>query len=605
MNFLFVFLGVIVVGLLLFSILKKYIDTKFNLPYIFLLGSFVSIPLLYYIRTYLASSLFNAVCIWLFIILLIGLIKWKNIKGSFSINTKHLILFLILSGASFVVFNKSFSHESSNFLIATNMYLDMGAHIPYIRSFSSDVNFPFQIPFYASSKIPYHFMFNFFTGILEYSGLRLDVAYNLLSSLTFASLYFIFLDFGNIIFKKRFVGFLAFFLFFSPFNFSFFSLINTNILNIWRNQQYNFSSFLGENTVGNFLYINTYLNQRHLLFSLAVSLIFILVTYVLVQKNVVNKLWIIFGAILSLMYLWNVSIFVILILVLTCFLAINRRKKELLFWFMPVLIFGFVQAFPFMNSTDSIIKFSPGYLIHSYFSIPRFIAFWLLNLGASILTITGGFIVSNKFQKKLFIAVILVFVLPNVFQFTQDMFDNHKFFNFWYMIMCFYSAFLLVTIFKKKLQFKIIVFILVILSVITSISNLSVIKNDIYAKIPDYGTYPLIQFAKTTINPQDIVVTNGEIYDPLSIGGLRTYLGRSHYIFLYGGNPQERIIVKQGIFQASLSATLKEYVNKSDVKYIIVYKDLSVKNILQVNESTIDKTFKKIYEDDFGTIYKI
>lgn len=609
MGFLVIFAGVLLTGAVLYKLFSEKICTTFSFPYIFILGSFTSIPLLYFIRAYLTLTLSAAILLWLVIILISSIVfaKYKRIDNIFSKKQIYYFgLYICILGISYVLFHKSFSYKDFNFLIATNMYLDMGAHIPFIRSFSSDINFPFEIPFFAPSNIPYHFMFNFYTGVLEYLGLRVDVGYNILSSLTLASIFFIFIDFGKALFKKSvFIGLLAFFLFLSPFNYSFFTSMEGGISSAWKNQQYDFTTLLGDNTAGNFLYINTYLNQRHLLFSLSVALVLIMIAYKsLIDISILSKkFWIALGLLAGLMYLWNMSVFVMLALVFLMFYLL-LRKKELIILGCCIIFLGLVQMLPFINSDTTVVKFVPGYLVHSNLTIDRFTLFWVFNLGISIATLIGGFIISKKTQKILFLSLLPIFIIPNLFQLTHEMFDNHKFFNFWYMFMCFYSASFIVFLFKNGFFLRVAGTLIVVLSIATSITNYAVVKNDMYAQISDYKTYPMMIFALKNIPSQSTILTNGEIYDPISITGMKSFLGRSHYVYLYGGDPQERLITKKQILEAPESTDAKKLLQKFHIDYIFIYKNVDVKNLQPVDYRLWGDIYEKIYEDDFGIIYE-
>ncbi len=62
-------------------------------------------------------------------------------------------------------------------------FSDYSPHTAMIRSFSHGRNFPTEYPHFADDGIRYHFMFLFFTGNLEFLGLRIDLAFNLLGTL--------------------------------------------------------------------------------------------------------------------------------------------------------------------------------------------------------------------------------------------------------------------------------------------------------------------------------------------------------------------------------------------------------------------------------------
>ncbi len=602
MNILLIFAGVFLSGILLVNVLKKYLPGSFYIPYIYLLGSFVSLPVIYLLRSYLLSNLQGSIYVWLFIILIFFFISSRlnlSFNELFTVKLKYFVFLLLLS-FFYIIFNKAFSYDNFNFLISTNMYLDMGAHIPFIRSFSNDVNFPFQIPFYANSNIPYHFMFDFYAGLLEYSGLRIDVAYNTISALTFSSLVFVLMDFGKAVFNKKYIGILAAVIFFLPFNFSFFSAIRESPLAVWRTQAYDFSSFLGEYTAGNFLYLNVYINQRHLIFALSLTLIFTMVALKIIEFKKNNTILTLFyGLMLSIMYFWNVPIFISCALLIALYLSIYRAWKTLFVFTASCMVFTFLFFLPNMDSKTTNIQFLPGYLMHASLTLPRFLVFWVINIGFTLIAIIGGFFISNKKQKVLFLCLLIIFLIPNLFKFSQDMFDNHKFFNLVYLFMSFYAAYFLWYLYKKNIYLRVTALFLFILTIFTSLSNVAVIKNDIYATIPDYKNYSIFKFMKKTIDKKNITLTNGEIYDPSSIVGIKTYIGRPHYVYLYGGDPAKRSQNR------ILYLNTKKLPTAGEIQYIITYKDKRVKNLLEINKVFLKKNYKIIYEDEFGVIYKI
>ncbi len=66
-------------------------------------------------------------------------------------------------------------------------FSDFSPHTAMIRSFSHGRNFPTEYPHFANDGIRYHFLFLFLTGNLEFLGLRMDLAFDLLGILGLAA----------------------------------------------------------------------------------------------------------------------------------------------------------------------------------------------------------------------------------------------------------------------------------------------------------------------------------------------------------------------------------------------------------------------------------
>ena len=129
------------------------------------------------------------------ILLLSGIFRWKKKKQQkmFVISErmisrkwilkKELLLFGILTvfvtWMMFYVFHMKDGILYSGF----SVYGDYAPHTAMMRSFSRGNNFPTQYPHYGGQDVKYHFMFQFLVGNLEFLGLRLDLAYNLVSIL--------------------------------------------------------------------------------------------------------------------------------------------------------------------------------------------------------------------------------------------------------------------------------------------------------------------------------------------------------------------------------------------------------------------------------------
>lgn len=610
MIFLLIF-SIFSTGIATSSYFIKKLSAGSLLSYGFLLGSIIVISFLYILNSYLIFNLPISLIIISIFSALILLFSFKLANFNTGNTCKSLGLFSVIAFLAFIFFERGFFYKNNTFFIASNLYLDLGAHIPFIRSLSLGNNFPFEVPFYGGEKLIYHFMYDFYTAILEYSGIKIDYAYNIISAFTMSSLFFVSINISRFLFREVKIGIIAFFLFFLEPSLSILNIISLYRQNFIRgvllNNTYHFNSVLGENTIGNFLYINSYLNQRHLLFTIAASASLVTLLLDLINRKKLKNLNIlVLGVILGLIPFWNFTVFIVSFYILSGILLLKKVElPKLIIFFAATLIISVPQFILVSQSATGTLQFKPGFLIANNFSLIRISIFWFLNLGFSIPLLMVGVLRSNKFGKHFFVILAPVFFFPNLFQFTKDMFDNHKFFNYWYFFICFYVAYSLHILFKKSNPWKVMGVVLVILLTISGISDLFVVKNDVVTSIPDYSYYPFIQKVKKEIKKTDTVFTNGEIYDPLSISGIKTYLGRSHYIFLYGGSAERRIQIKKEILTQNDKASLKKALIKEKIKYVILYKDQEVKNIQSFNEVFFNTTLIKVYEDQFAVFYKI
>src|SRR3990167_8254682 len=113
-----------------------------------------------------------------------------------------LFLLLMFGLFSWWLFDKSFGYDSvtNAFIIARHQVGDFGLHLSLIRSFSWGNNFPPESPFYPGELLRYHFVTDMVAGVNERFGMRIDYAYNGLSSILFTFLLYLIYKFPQIIF---------------------------------------------------------------------------------------------------------------------------------------------------------------------------------------------------------------------------------------------------------------------------------------------------------------------------------------------------------------------------------------------------------------------
>lgn len=105
--------------------------------------------------------------------------KKKAVLPAFTAQEAVFFLFLLafLTWIMFYVFYIKDGILYSGFTV----YGDYAPHTAMMRSFSLGDNFPTQYPHFGGEDVKYHFMFQFLVGNLEYLGIRIDIAYNMLS----------------------------------------------------------------------------------------------------------------------------------------------------------------------------------------------------------------------------------------------------------------------------------------------------------------------------------------------------------------------------------------------------------------------------------------
>lgn len=601
-------------GLLLHDYIFPSYKKSIRLIGSFIYGSVLVLAAIYLLASYIFQSLQQPLLIYfLFVIVVYGyvFIYKKYTFSVFSLERTELIIIFSSFIFSWILFNKAFTYDqiSHEFLIASNVYLDMGAHTPFIRSFSFGNNLPFEIPFFAGGNIPYHFMMDFYAGILEYLGLRIDLALNLVSSIALASFLLLLYRFSFDVLKSRVSGIIAIILFLFPSNLSFIDYFHKNgfaISSVWHNMFYHLGGPLGSQTISVFWFFNTFLNQRQLLMAILVVLyiIYLVITLSSAKKYTCVNI-IMLGILVGLLPFWHSQLFLGLVIILAGFICILQNKRALLLLLTIAILVALPQLLIIAGGTSHLISVQPGFVLQGHILSSASLSYWTWNLGLLPIVVFFGFLSMKRDIRNIFIVTMILFLIPNIFQLSKDPFDDHKFLNLWIVFGCLLAAQGIVYLYMKGLMSKVLVIVLFPFLIISGVINNMVIKNDVHASIQDASAKKLMSWALTHIEDDGIILTNGEIYDPMSLIGKRTFLGRSHYIYLYGANPQQRIIDRERMLMSNDMAILQSLLRKYTIRYVVLYKGEFVKNRSPVDMSIFKANYKIIYEDDDGIIFKV
>ena len=546
-----------------------------------------------------------------------------------------LLFYLFMAGISFWIMFHTFGYDSSihSMLLASRVWSDFGAHIPLIRSFSLGHNWPPQYPLFPGEPIRYHFLFYAMTGFLEILGIRIDIALNLLSAIGFFFMLYFSYRLSVTFFQKKTVGVLTviFILFNGTLSFlNYFKGYSTLLKGIQEIPSlHNFPSFgpWDHSMVTAFGNLNVYTNQRHLGFSFAVVLgIVYLLFYFRKEKISLSKtirlkkftlytipskpslplftvLSITIALLMSsLLFLNQAALLPAVILVAGFFLVYPELRYPLLWSTLlsiPFLAFFFQIAQPTGHPV-----FEPGYLSEKPLSMVHIIRFWFYNLGLHILLIPIGMILAPKKIRWFALPLLLIFLLPNIFRFSTDMINNHKFFNLFMIFGSMYSAFAIVTFTRWLKRKKLVVVSLVIIPIIILFSTFSglldfwVVTNDYYITLPDIAANPDALFIAEHTSPQAVILNSTWFYNPASIAGRKIYNGYSFFTWSAGYDTYPRENITKEIYHAQTLPEACALLTQEHIDYVEINSSPE-KFLLPI--STLWKTLTPVFYINRGT----
>jgi hypothetical protein len=526
-------------------------------------------------------------------------------------NAAVLLGAMVLFFFSFFLMFQTFSYDSgkNEIVMSSHLWSDFGAHIPLIRSFSFGANWPPEYPLFPGEKIRYHFLFYLIAGLLERIGLRLDFAVNIPSALGFFGLLAGIYVVGTVLFKRKSIGILGILFFLFNGTLSFLNFIKTHPISFVTPKDIatatKFPSFgpWDKNWVSAFWNLNVYTNQRHLAFSFAIVIALILLvitvkkskthTSVLTRffpvssiRNLLLKA-IAIGLLTSSLLFINQAALLVICIYFVYFFLFSKESRVPLF-LAGVLSLPFLLLFQSIANPTGTPVFQPGFLTPDPKLPVTFVTYWIHNLGIHLLIIPLGIIVSPKPVRRMAIPLFILFLLPNLLRFSTDMINNHKIFNFFYIMGYLYSAAAIVWIWDTLITVKyrssrsenfsffrvsgaiIITGILIFFSTLSGIIDFFVVINDYHLVLSDVPGNAAAQFVRTTIPPKAIVLNNTWFYDPASLAGRPIYNGYAFFTWSAGYDTYKREAVVKTIYHATTKEEACPILAKEHIQYVEV-----------------------------------
>ncbi|OGM21759.1 hypothetical protein A2714_02690 [Candidatus Woesebacteria bacterium RIFCSPHIGHO2_01_FULL_38_9] len=518
----------------------------------------------------------------------------------------EILLFTFFFFFSSLLMWKTFRVDSEgNMQIANHAWSDFAASIPLIRSFSFGSNFPIEHPLFPGEPIRYHFLFYLLVGILERFGLRIDFALNGLSSISFALLLFMIYLLAKTLFQKRSVGILSVFLFLFNGSLSFIEFFKLHPLststfsNIIHASVFpSFGPYDGK-IVSAFWNLNIYTNQRHLALSFALSLLTIYLLYC--KFNFKNKLTVSLSVlfILVTLVLLNKAVFIITLPFIAWFIVLKPQKRAFL-----ILTFFLGTAFFLLVSTATkdfgTVRLKLGFLINEPLTLVTFIRYWFYNFGLYTILIPIGCLLCPKKARRLILPLLAIFVYANIFQFSTDIINNHKFFNFFLIFGSMYAANFLIylsgkNLFKSSVFGKTIAIILIFFLTISGVIDLFAILNDRTIKLGGISTNPDVYFFAHKTQPRSVVLNSNFLYHPASIAGRPIFHGYPYFTWSYGYDKEKREKILISIYRSRSKSEACNLLLSNNISYVEL--DDNPERYIMPNWELWNKEFDPIYRN--------
>ncbi len=530
----------------------------------------------------------------------------------------EVILLIIFFLFSWWLMDKSFGYDSiaHQFRIARHQLGDFGLHISLIRSFSWGNNFPPELPFFPGRPLPYHYGFDLLVGILERIGMRIDIAFNGLSAIAFTALLLFIYKLPQMLFGKNiYVGLLSVFLFIFHSSLTFLDFFKNRSLSwsilqeLWRLPDYLNKGPFDGSQISLFFTLNVFLNQRHLIVALAMSLgiLLYLLPCMLKKKAVSIPGLLAVGAILGTISWVHTLVFAGDFVVIGMLFILFGRMR----WFMPIVMPAVSIAAPrlitvlkFSAAGQNLALFNPGFLAPRPLTIAGFMSYWWKNLGFALPMTILGVIFSPPKAKKVFFSIFSLFIIANVFRLSYRMDHNHTLINYFLIFANFYIAYAVLQLWEKSTGVKIVTAILVLLLTASGAIDLMAAKNDFQYTFADAPTNKFMEWIRTSADPHAIFLAREDILDPITLSGRYNYFGVTYYPEVMGYPIQERRGKVVKFFEARDPSALTK-MQQEGIEYVVMPLKPPVNFRYQVDREVFDTNLTKVYFDDDVIVYQL
>lgn len=558
-----------------------------------------------------------------FIAFLIGL-KQKTESGGtkaarYRFSARETLFFACLFSFILFSFCYVFHIKNGRLYVGATVFSDYSPNLALVRSFSKSNNFPTQYPFYGGSDIKYHFMYQFFTGTLEYLGMRIDIAYNLTSALGLLSFCLLLYDLSVRIIKKKAAGIVTLLLFFfrsgSAIFIYLFEHTNTEGLGTALNGLKENRDFLGytlHEEWGLWNY-NVFLNQRHLGFILPIAVLILLSFYDIFEEGAKTaETWtskegwtparpagaVLLGALLGACAFWNGAVVISTLLMLFGFAVFANHKTDFLFAAVPAAALSVFQSKVFIKSGMTPVRFKPWFLSESAHEFLLYILFLSGFYAAGVVIM---FFAYHGLKRKLLFSFCLPYIFAFTVSMTPDITVNHKYI----IIATIFVNILWADIITKLSGKKILAGILIILLTGTGAYDMRTVFIRNKTNIAVDVNADITKWLEKNTTEKDLVLTPRYALNEVSISGCMLYNPHTYYAWSAGYDTDKRTKIQDAIYTSESTSEAAKLLKESKITIIIWEDGYKTDDGILYTEKAIKKLCKEVYNAGRYRVYRV
>ena len=561
--------------------------------------------------------------------------KKKAVLPAFTAQEAVFFLFLLafLTWIMFYVFYIKDGILYSGFTV----YGDYAPHTAMMRSFSLGDNFPTQYPHFGGEDVKYHFMFQFLVGNLEYLGIRIDIAYNMLSVFALLGFLMMLYSIARRLTGSGVAGVVTVALFFFRSSFTFFRYLWEHLRSgdLLRTLAEN-TSFIGytPNEDWGLWNFNVYLNQRHLAFGLLIAALVLWYYLDLVEAGcshsekglawMKNRLFsaeawkmrnpegaLAAGLALGLTAFWNGAAVIGGLLILLGFAVFSDGKLDYLVTAVTAVLFSVLQSKVFIRGSAVEADFYWGFI-----SEDKSLAgvLWFL-IQMSGIFFAGAVLLLPLLKKRLHRVLTVSCLFPVVFAFcfslTPDITVNHKYIMISYAFLAVLWAGLLAGLWKGKdgsrrsaaVIRRAAAVLLAVCLTATGIYDFVVIlrNNGPGHRVTVNMESTLTDWLAEHLDSEDLLLTPEYSMSETTMSGVMMYLGWPYYAWSAGYDTYGRAQKAVEIYTSEDPAAVDKLVKEEKITYILFEEGMEFEGAV-CREDTIRELYTMVYQSDDGRI---
>ena len=559
--------------------------------------------------------------------------------------------------------------SDGNVRMAFVVWNDFSPNLSLMQSFALGHNFPTEYPHFIGEPIRYHFLFWFQAGNLEFLGLNMAWALNLLSVLSLLAMLFLIMTLGELLFHSRAVGRIAAALFFFPSTLSYVPFLRSQpslgeaikaiaSLNHWLVSGYPYKAEDWGTWSISIFYV-----QRHFLVGIGILLLALIFlvdffqhqqrrtsspaserggmakasepeTLSVEAQNAAEQLsnsslearmgsrekasrqiasFVFTGLLLGLLPLWNSPAFAAAFAIATGMLFLFPYRIYMVCLLaaaaavsLPQLAFLFLRGQGFINGR-SIIHWG---LVVENPTLSRVLAYFCFTFGTKLLLAFLAVLLLSPEHRRLFVALLVLPILAFGTQLSTDIINNHKFLYIWVLILNLFVAFVIWRVDKTGWLGEAAATALVLVVTLGGIIEWFRIHNDTIVDVP-FNRNPLSAWLQANTNPKDVFLTDRFILHPILLNARRIFYGWPYFAWSMGYPTHVRDVLYEQMFTEKNPTKLVHILNQNGIRYVVIDNGLRSSYLKgRLNEPVCKRYFETVFEDKgnlFGAliIYRV